>query len=214
MAMQRRGCVAFSEGAILRRYRPGSAPIGDLAQTQRYLRQELARIEQAIDSVSEEFARGVGYGALVMSAPTAGADITAVWQPIDVFDSVGIEGVGVQYDLVNSDLALLRYGVWKLNVRLTLIHNVNASTVRTLSIRWIIDGVPGPVDLFTIPRSVEQSTNDFSSLLIVERGTMPVVGVEISSAPDVTSVEYYRASFGVELHTPYVRQSDAGVRGR
>jgi hypothetical protein len=114
------------------RYLPGGVPTsGDIADLQRWLRQELEIIRSSTDDIYTfaEFAMdafaAAGYGSISQSTGVNPLPdmLAGTWQDFTGFDVGSLAPRGVEYDLPNDAMAIDQYGVWYLSIAIVLEHN-------------------------------------------------------------------------------------------
>ena len=132
------------------RYRPTTTPTGELAQTQRFLRQELLNIATSFDSAFDYIKRlaeltsemfvYAGFGQIqgLDDAPLAdiGVPLPTTWQtlPLDQSGSVP-DPANVVYDPATDSMRIDAYGTWLVSAQVTLEHNLISNNARTVYLR-------------------------------------------------------------------------------
>jgi hypothetical protein len=195
----------------LRLYKPGTVPRGELVDTQRWLRTELSRLEQSIDSIREEFIRSIGYGALGQSSATSLGTLDATWQKLGIFDTVITTGLGVTLDTVNSTFTFTKPGLWNQDVNIILTHNLDNAAARVIELRYFDETTGQPATgarRITVNRSTTQTDIRIGGFFDVSPWIGEVISLQIRSLDGVTNVfsEFARIEF--MLQTPYVLESE------
>ena len=128
------------------RYRPTTTPTGELAQTQRFLRQELLNIATSFDSAFDYIKRlaeltsdmfvYAGFGQIESADDAPLANIGLTWQTLPMDQALRVtEPVNVVYDPATDSMRIDAYGTWLISSTITIEHNEIANNARSVSLR-------------------------------------------------------------------------------
>jgi hypothetical protein len=203
------------------RYSPSGVPTSDLANTQRWLREEMEGVRQSTDDIyaladfSIDTYTVAGYGGIGQNAASAPlADVNATFTTLNTFDIPLIVPRGVAYSFPNDSMALEFPGVWYQSIKVTLEHNeLNAGRVIALRTLNLTTGTPsGVVFRYGVARNVAVSNLTLGAFfevaedrvgdeIVLQLGTDGDVFTAVNcigAIYEVHSISEYKGDFQVE----------------
>ena len=194
----------------MRDYRPRSTPTSpNLAQTQRWLRDEMFSLQESIDSIRDEFILQLGYGSIGSDGNTALGTVGTAWVTYPGNNAQRIQPVKTAYDLPLGELALLRYGVWRFNVMMSITFDAITPRGRNIYVRIYNDtaGVPSPNSIvFAVGRDADAVTVAVSWLVNVgPKAENQYLVPQISGSENFTNLVVGGSVLEATLISPYVQ---------
>ena len=110
----------------------------------------------------------VGRGQLRLDTPTAGADITAAWQPLAAFDAEPITSMGVDLVPATGAFTFQWRGLWRADMYFSMTHDESTGS-REIGVRRynVTTGTPDIQTIIGIGRNQDTTVFSFSDLLEV-----------------------------------------------
>lgn len=191
----------------------------EILTRQRGYKDDSALLLGELDVVYEYISRTLGewvvrrfafsaYGSAHCPADTAFPDITATWQPLDIFTVLGETPRLVDVDTVNSTLAFRFPGIYQLSLFGAFTHD-EAQAGRQIDIRSVntVTGAPNLPRTTGVARNAQVSNIALSDLLqITDAGIEQPYRFDIATAggsADVASVTFLNLAYMVTQHGPW-----------
>ena len=206
------------------RYRLSSVPTTeDIQQLERYLREELQRVEDSTDDIytlAEVLIllyQVAGYGQIGLDAITPLANIGATWQQLPFDVELIAAPRRVTYNLAGDGMQIDDAGVWKFFAKVSLqFAEANQGRRLQLTLWDTFNNVAvGPLFNFAIGRNTDGANLSFTIMFEVTDTTFPI-GLAVRSESDsFSSVQAIGSIFGVTSESEYQGDyfEDAGAMG-
>jgi hypothetical protein len=196
------------------RYAPGGVPnTQDIAQLERWLREETERIQGSTEDIYKlaEFLVTLyvvaGYGSIGLDAITGLPNITATWQTLP-FDVLLIDPPrGANYDLPNDGMGFDLEGVWRVNAKISLeFAEVNAGRRLQLRIWNLTQGITGGIVFqYTVGRNTDGVNLNLSVMTTIEEANVgDVLQLQVASSSDTfTAVQAIGSTWDINHVSEY-----------
>jgi hypothetical protein len=155
-------------------YVTSPVPITDeISQLERYLREELARVENSTDdiyglaSIVTALYQVAGYGGIGLDAITPLSDINTTRQVLPFDVELIAEPRFVGYDLANNAMSVEEVGIWRMNAKVALeFTELNAGRRLAMQLYDLTAAADvGPVFNFAVGRNMDGINLNFNLLV-------------------------------------------------